>query len=114
MKNLLTCVITLLIMASCSNPNEVSKSFLVYGNCMMCEETIEGVFKENNTIVLADWDRHTKQFNVTYDSTLTSLSSIKQNIASVGYDTENYRANKSTYDSLHICCKYKRPEPLID
>ena len=76
----------------------------------MCEETIEGAFLENHNIQFADWDRHTKQFKVTYDSTLTNLASIKQSIANVGYDTEEYRARQSTYDSLHICCKYKRPE----
>ncbi|MFT6715385.1 MAG: mercuric ion binding protein [Saprospiraceae bacterium] len=98
------------LLTSCGNPNEVTENFQVYGNCMMCEETIEGSLKEVDGIILGDWDKKTKQIAVTFDSTRISLNNIKSKIAEVGYDTENFRAEDDVYDGLHKCCKYQRPE----
>lgn len=98
------------ILTSCSNPNEVTENFHVYGNCMMCEETIEGSLKEVEGITLGDWDKKTKQMAVTFDSTKISFSEIKTKIAGVGYDMEDVRAEDTVYDGLHKCCKYQRPK----
>ena len=98
------------ILSSCGNSNEVTENFHVYGNCMMCEETIEGSLKEVQGVTLGDWDTKTKQISVTFDSTKTSLSDIKTRIAAVGYDMEDVRAQDAVYDGLHKCCKYQRPQ----
>jgi len=95
---------------ACGNPNEVTETFHVYGNCMMCEETIENSMKETPGLFLGDWDRKTKQMKVVYDTTLIDLQTIKEKIAGVGYDMEDIRAEDVVYDNLHKCCKYKRPE----
>ena len=34
---------------------------------------------------------------------------IEQKIASVGYDTPDYKANDAAYDKLDDCCKYRKP-----
>jgi mercuric ion binding protein len=109
-RNLLYFAATLSILTGCGNPNEVTKNFHVYGNCMMCEETIEGSLDSINGISIGDWDRKTKQMVVTFDSTKISFSEVKDKIANVGYDMEDVRAEDDVYQGLHKCCKYQRPE----
>ena len=43
-----------------------------------------------------------------YDSDKTSLDEVQKKIASVGYDTEKYKADDEVYNNLHHCCKYNR------
>jgi periplasmic mercuric ion binding protein len=109
MKKLIAPIVFTALLSSCGNPNEVTENFHVYGNCMMCEETIEGSLKKVNGITVGDWDRKTKQMIVTYDSTKIAFAEVKTKIAGVGYDMEDVRAEDAVYDKLHKCCKYKRP-----
>ena len=92
------------------NKNVVANSktsFKVWGNCGMCEETIENSLNTEG-IAKADWNVETKMMNVSYDSTEINLDQIKKNIAAVGYDNEKYKAQDSTYSNLRECCKYER------
>ena len=84
--------------------------FTVYGNCGMCERTIESSLKDVKGISLVDWDMETDDMKVSYDSQLISLDEIKQKIAEVGYDTETHRAKDSVYSELPGCCQYERPK----
>lgn len=86
--------------------NEV---FTVYGNCGMCERTIEGSLKDVEGVTHADWDKKTDQMTVSYDPTLISLDAIKQKIADVGYDSDTHRAKMEVYNNLPGCCQYERP-----
>ena len=86
-----------------------TKTFKVYGNCGMCEETIEGSLKGVKGIKKADWNKETKMMEVTFDSETISLDEIKKKIASVGYDTEEFRATEKAYNNLAGCCQYDRP-----
>jgi len=111
----------ILILASCSidvapdNKEQLGKNlanattatFKVWGNCEMCEETIEGSLKAPG-IALADWNSETKQISVNYDSTVISLDDIQKRIAASGYDTEKYKADEEAYANLHECCQYER------
>jgi len=45
---------------------------------------------------------------VKYKSDLTDIDEIQKKIASVGYDTEKYKADDEVYENLHYCCKYDR------
>lgn len=81
---------------------------MVYGNCGMCEKTIEGALDQKG-IYKADWNKETKIISVHYDSTMFSLEQIHSVIADAGYDTELKRAPDEAYDALHECCQYKRP-----
>ena len=90
------------------------ESFLVYGNCGMCESKIEGAAKSLDGVVSANWNADTKKMKVVYYSPKTDLETIKKEIAKVGYDTNEFRADDEVYNNLHKCCKYDRPPALSD
>ena len=92
--------------------NNETKTFKVYGNCGMCEKTIEGSLKGVKGIEKADWNKVTKMMEVTFNEIEISLSEIKKKIASVGYDTDIYRATEKAYSKLPACCQYDRPEEM--
>lgn len=86
-----------------------TETFKVYGNCGMCEKTIEGSLKNVKGIDKADWNKETKMMEVTFDPEVITLTEIKQKIADVGYDTDEVRATEKAYKSLPGCCQYERP-----
>jgi len=85
-------------------------TFKVYGNCGMCEKTIEAALKDVKGVEKADWNKETKMIEVVYHTHDISLDEVKKKIAAVGYDTEEHRATKKAYSNLHGCCQYVRPE----
>jgi len=85
-------------------------SFMVYGNCGMCEKRIEGALKEVEGIKKADWNKDSKMIEVTFDEHLISLVEIKTKIANAGYDTDEIKASEESYNALPGCCQYERPE----
>ena len=87
-----------------------TETFKVYGNCGMCEKTIEGSLKNVKGIDKADWNKETKMMEVTFDPEVISLTEIKQKIADVGYDSDEVRASEKAYNKLPGCCQYDRPE----
>jgi copper chaperone CopZ len=79
----------------------------VYGNCGMCETTIEkSAFKKG--VAEADWDKITDMAVITYDSTKTTLKEILKRIADAGYDNDLFKAPDAAYAKLHACCQYER------
>ncbi len=82
----------------------------VYGNCGMCEKTIEGAAYKKGEAE-ADWNKTTKEAVITYDASKTTLDDVLKRIADSGYDNEKYRAPDKVYNKLHSCCKYER-KPL--
>tara|TARA_B100000508_G_scaffold55003_3_gene42642 strand:- start:3784 stop:4152 length:369 start_codon:yes stop_codon:yes gene_type:complete len=118
-KNVKIAVISALLFVgtACSGGGEetneggmTTTSFKVYGNCGMCEETIEGALKDVEGIEKGDWDKETKTIEVVYDNEHMTLDDIKKKIAAVGYDTEEFRADPGTYEDLPMCCHYDRPK----
>jgi len=93
-----------------NHDDKKTDTFKVYGNCGMCEKTIEGALKNIKGIDRADWDKETKIMEVVYHTHDISLDDIKKKIAEVGYDTEEYRASEKVYNNLPGCCQYERPE----
>lgn len=87
-----------------------SMTFIVYGNCGMCEKTIEGSLGEKDGVSQAEWNRETHEMSVTYNPEKISIEKIKQKIAARGYDTDTHRAKDKVYNALPGCCKYERPE----
>lgn len=83
--------------------------FTVYGNCGMCERTIEGSLTGVKGIKKADWDKDTDQMTVSFNPTVITIDQIKQRIADVGYDSDTHRAKDEVYDDLPGCCQYTRP-----
>lgn len=115
LKKVLPAFLGITMLASCGNAQESNETmakveFKVYGNCGMCEKTIEGSLNGQDGIGKADWNKDSKMIVVTYDAQKMDEDKIKEKIAGVGYDTDTHRAKKSTYSSLPGCCQYERPE----
>lgn len=88
--------------------NAKTESVKIYGNCGMCEKTIEkAAYKK--TEAKADWDQDSKMAQITYDSSKTNLDAVLQRIAAAGYDSDKFKAADDTYNNLHGCCQYDRP-----
>lgn len=83
-------------------------SFKVYGNCEMCEKTIEGSLKEKEGVSSADWNTETKVMTVNYDPAKVDEKELHKQIAASGYDTDLEKGNDQAYNGLHECCKYDR------
>lgn len=114
LKMITPAIVGVSLLTSCGNAQdtngELSKTeFKVYGNCGMCEKTIEGSLNGEEGIGLADWNKETKMISVTYDPSIMNEDKIKEKIAGVGYDTESHRAKDEVYNSLPGCCQYDRP-----
>ena len=88
---------------------EKTEKFTVYGNCGMCERTIEKSLKKVEGVSKADWDIDTGEMTVTFDMEFITLDAIKQKIADVGYDSDSHRAKDTVYNNLPGCCQYERP-----
>lgn len=84
-----------------------TESFKVFGKCDMCKTRIEKtVIAEGATS--ASWDSKTQILIVTFDSTKTSKDALSRKLASVGHDTEAYKAPDDVYAKLPGCCHYER------
>jgi len=87
---------------------EKTEKFTVYGNCGMCEQTIENALKDVDGVSKGDWDRETDVMTVVFNPEKISLDDIKQKIAGVGYDSDTHRAEDEVYNNLPSCCQYER------
>jgi mercuric ion binding protein len=84
-----------------------TESFKVFGNCELCKARIENAVKEEGASA-ASWDTKTKMLTVTYDPLKTNKDKLSKKLASVGHDTESYKAPDDVYDKLPACCHYER------
>ena len=89
-------------------PEKKTETFKVYGNCEMCQETIESALKKKDGIFKKEWSPKTKMLTVSYDPSKITLTQIKQKIADAGYDTDEIHAKDQAYYNLHKCCQYER------
>ncbi len=87
--------------------NAKTETVKVYGNCGMCETTIEKAANKRK-ISKADWNEETKMATITYDSKKTNVDAVLKNIALAGYDNQSFLAPDAAYDKLPGCCKYDR------
>ncbi len=87
--------------------NAITESVKIYGNCEMCENTIEtaGSVKK---IANVDWNKDSKIATITYDSTKTNQDEILKRIALAGYDSDKFLAPDDVYSKLAACCQYER------
>ena len=87
----------------------MTEIFMVYGNCGMCENRIEGALADVKGVHSSDWDMDTKVMTIKYDDQVIALDEIKKKIAAVGHDTDKYQAKDEIYNNLPGCCQYERP-----
>jgi hypothetical protein len=112
MKNIKIMLLTIAIstiFTSCEAKikNAKTEVFKVWGNCGMCQETIEKAVKQKNT-AKGKWYKDTKMIVITYDSTKTNSDVILKRIAQVGYDNDKYTAPNEVYNKRPQCCQYER------
>jgi copper chaperone CopZ len=102
--------ITLLLSFTACNAqikNAKTESVKIYGNCGMCETTIE---KAGNVkkVAQVDWNKDTKMATLTYDPSKTNQDEILKHIALAGYDSDQFLAPDDVYAKLPECCQYDR------
>jgi len=84
-----------------------TESFKVWGKCDMCKARIEKTVKVDG-VANATWDQKTQLLTVTYDPSKTGIDALSKKLASVGHDTEKYKAPDDVYAKLPGCCHYER------
>lgn len=87
--------------------NSKTDTVKIYGNCGMCEKTIETAGTVKN-VAIVDWNKDTKMATITYDSTKTTQDEIMKRIALSGYDSDTFLAPDTVYAKLPGCCQYDR------
>lgn len=98
---------SLMLISLFSIAQSKTESIKVWGNCGMCQKTIETAAKKAGASQVS-WNEDTKMLNVTYKERKTSSANIQKAIAEAGYDTQDYTANDEAYKNLHGCCQYDR------
>ncbi len=93
--------------ASAQLSNAVTETVKIYGNCGMCETTIEKAGNKKS-VAIVDWNKDSKMAVVTFNSKKTNLSAVLKNIALAGYDNQEFLAPEAAYNTLPDCCKYER------
>ena len=91
--------------------NSVTKNVKIYGNCGMCEKTIEKAGNLKN-VAAVDWNKDTKMASITYNSKKTNQDEILKRIALAGYDSDSFLAPDKVYNELHGCCQYDRESKI--
>lgn len=102
-----TVVLLSTVIAQAQISNAKTETVKVYGNCGMCETSIEKAANKKK-ISKADWNEETKMATISYDSKKTTLDAVLKNIALAGYDNQCFLAPDAAYNKLPGCCKYDR------
>lgn len=89
------------------------EKFEVNGNCGMCKRKIEASAKAAGALS-ANWNMETKNLNVSFNPSATNLVKIQESIARSGYDTRDFQASDSAYNSLEECCQYERKKIITN
>lgn len=89
------------------NVSTKTETFKVWGNCDMCKTRIEKAVKAAG-VTSADWNTDTKMLTIAYNPAKTNVDAFGKKLASVGHDTEKYKADDKVYNALPACCKYER------
>ena len=107
--NIMVAITVLLSFTACNAQikNAKTEQVKIYGNCSMCEKTIEKAGNKKN-IATVDWNEETKMASITYDDQKTNQDEILKRIALSGYDSDKFLAPDNVYNKLHGCCKYER------
>jgi copper chaperone CopZ len=107
--------ITLLLSFTACNAqikNAKTESVKIFGNCGMCETTIETAGNKKK-VAKVDWNKDTKMATITYDAKKTTQDEILKRIALSGYDSEKFLAPNDVYAKLPECCQYERKAQTV-
>jgi copper chaperone CopZ len=95
--------------AAKASGKQKTETLKVWGKCEMCKTRIEDGLKIDG-ISKSVWDQKTLLVTVTYDPAKTSIDAMQKKLASIGHDTEKYKAPDDVYAKLPGCCHYDRPK----
>jgi copper chaperone CopZ len=84
-----------------------TETFKVWGKCDMCKTRIEKAVKAEGA-TSADWNIKTSMLTVIFDPAKTSVDALGKKLASIGHDTEKFKASDDVYAKLPDCCHYDR------
>jgi len=73
--------------------------------CDMCKDRIEKGLTLDKGIQESKLNVDNKIITVVFDPQKTTVEKIKKEIAAVGYDADNVKADASAYKKLPGCCK---------
>jgi len=73
--------------------------------CGDCKERIEGALNYLKGVKFAELNNETKVVAVRYKTKKVTLDEIKAEIASVGYDADDVKAQEAALEKLPACCK---------
>ena len=107
MKNIILSIATVLVVNT-AFAQVTTDTIYAKGNCGHCKERIETAVSAINGVSAASWDPSYARLVITYDKASTSNNAIQKVLASVGHDTDLYRADDKVYKNLPACCKYER------
>lgn len=94
-------------MSNAQIKNAKTETVKIYGNCGMCETTIENAGNVKK-VAQVDWNKDTKMATITYDVKKTNQDEILKRIALAGYDSDKFLAPDDVYSKLAGCCQYER------
>ena len=81
----------------------------VSGTCGMDKRRIETSAASIDGVKSAVWDEYTQVLTLKYSVfKKDAADNVQKKIASVGNDTEKYRADDNVYQKLPDCCHYPR------
>ena len=93
------------------DPKTVNSTIKVSGVCEMCKSRIEKGTIKLKGVKYANWEIISNKLSLIYNSRKIKLDSIKKKIASLGHDTDKFKAPIDVYESLPDCCRYKTNSP---
>jgi len=83
-----------------------TKTFKVAGKCDMCKTRIEKTAKIEG-VGKAEWNKETNMLTLVYTPAKVKSDDVLKKIAIAGHDSEKFKADDKTYNSLPGCCKYR-------
>lgn len=89
------------------DPKTVNSTIKVSGVCEMCKSRIEKGTIKLKGVKYANWEIISNNLSLIYNSKKIKLDSIKKKIASLGHDTDKFKAPIDVYENLPDCCHYK-------
>lgn len=93
--------------AAKASEQKKTETFKVWGKCDMCKTRIEKTVKAEG-VASAEWNTKTEMLTVVFDPSKTNVDALEKKLASVGHDTEKYKASDDVYAKLPGCCHYER------
>ncbi len=83
----------------------------VSGTCSMDKRRIENAAYTVEGVKSAVWDEYSQVLTLKYSVFKKDAGdNVQKKIASVGNDTEKYRADDAVYQKLPDCCHYQRKQ----